>query len=116
MTADDKTGSFQCRRCGTCCQWEGAVRVSEQEINLIAGFLQIEVTEFIRDFTCLTPDRKSLSLLEKEDGSCLYYDDEQKCCRINPVKPKQCRDFPLLWNFPGWETLCRGAEPEKHKR
>jgi len=23
------------------------------------------------------------------------------------VKPQQCRDFPNLWNFPGFEETCR---------
>ena len=31
-------------------------------------------------------------------------------CRINPVKPRQCRDFPNKWNFPGWRELCRAQE------
>ena len=26
---------------------------------------------------------------------------------------KQCRDFPLVWNFPGWEKLCAGAQTER---
>ena len=65
--------AFQCRRCGACCKWEGPVRVTEQEIDAIADYLGIELQRFIRDYTYLTPDRRSLSLLEKEDGSCFYY-------------------------------------------
>ena len=34
-------------------------------------------------------------------------------CRINPVKPRQCRDFPNKCNFPGWRDLCRAREVEK---
>jgi hypothetical protein len=26
---------------------------------------------------------------------------------VQPVKPQQCRDFPNLWNFPGFEQTCR---------
>jgi hypothetical protein len=26
------------------------------------------------------------------------------------VKPQQCRDFPNLWSFPGFEKVCR-AKP-----
>lgn len=100
---------FQCARCGACCRWEGPVRVTDEEINAIAAFLGIAPEDFIRGFTYLTPDRRGLSLLEKEDGSCLYYDEEAHRCLINDVKPKQCRDFPLQWNFPGWEKLCKGA-------
>ena len=101
--------NFHCARCGACCRWEGPVRVSEQEIDLIAGYLKIPVQDFIRDHTVLAPDRRSLSLKEKPDGSCFYYDNAAHCCRIQAVKPRQCRDFPLRWNFPGWEKLCAGA-------
>jgi hypothetical protein len=27
-------------------------------------------------------------------------------CRIHEVKPAQCRGFPNVWNFPGWEKEC----------
>ena len=108
--------SFHCIRCGACCKWEGPVRVSDREIDRIADFLGIDLQRFIREYTRLTSDRRSLSLLEKEDGSCLYYDDAEKACRINPVKPKQCRDFPLRWNFPSWRRFCAGAAAlEKRK-
>ena len=33
------------------------------------------------------------------------------------AKPRQCRNFPLVWNFPGWEKECAGsgeAGEEKH--
>ena len=103
---------FQCVRCGACCRWEGPVRVSDREIDEIAGFLKIPVRDFIRDHTVLAPDRRSLSLKEKPDGSCCYYDETAHGCRIQPVKPRQCRDFPLLWNFPGWEKLCAGAKAD----
>ncbi|MBR2439258.1 MAG: YkgJ family cysteine cluster protein [Lentisphaeria bacterium] len=102
--------SFQCKRCGICCKWEGPVRVSEQEISKIAAFLNIPEDEFIRNHTVLAPDRRSLSLMEKEDGSCVYYDDEAKACILQSVKPQQCKDFPKKWNFPGWDNLCEGGK------
>jgi len=40
---------FRCRRCGTCCKWEGPVRVSQEEIARIAEFLHIDVQEFINN-------------------------------------------------------------------
>ena len=104
--------AHHCIRCGACCRWEGPVRVSEQEIDAIAGYLNIPVQDFIRDHTVLTADRRSLSLMENPDGSCCYYDSKKHLCMIQTVKPKQCRDFPEKWNFPGWEQLCAGARRE----
>lgn len=103
---------FQCRRCGNCCRWPGPVRVNEKEIEAIAGFLNLDFNDFIQHYTRLTADRRSLSLLEKPDGSCLYLDESGAipACGIEKVKPKQCRNFPEKWNFPGWENECEGAK------
>ncbi len=35
-----------------------------------------------------------------------FFLDENDCA-VQPVKPKQCRDFPNLWNFPGFEKVCQ---------
>ena len=104
---------FQCKRCGLCCKWEGPVRVSENEIRAIAEFLHIPQEEFIQNHTVLAPDRRSLSLMEKQDGSCIYYDDQEKACILQSVKPQQCKDFPKTWNFPGWDDLCEGGKALK---
>ncbi len=101
---------FKCVRCGACCEWEGPVRVDEEEIIAIAAFLHMDEGDFIAERTYLTDDRRSLSLMEKPDGSCEFYDRAGKSCLINPVKPKQCASFPKSWNFPGWETRCAGAK------
>ena len=50
-------------------------------------------------------DRRALVLQEKADGSCVFLDGDD--CSVQPVKPQQCRDFPNLWNFPGFEKTCR---------
>ncbi|MEA4862799.1 MAG: YkgJ family cysteine cluster protein [Victivallaceae bacterium] len=99
--------SFRCVRCGNCCRWYGPVRVDASEIADISAFLELLEADFIRDHTTLTADRRGLSLLEKSDGSCEYFSEEAGCL-IQPVKPRQCRDFPLKWNFPGWENECGG--------
>jgi hypothetical protein len=31
-------------------------------------------------------------------------------CRIQPVKPVQCRGFPNEWRFPGWREMCEAIE------
>ena len=39
---------------------------------------------------------------------------------MQPVKPQQCRDFPNLWNFPGFEKVCHAVPrlvgPEEYRR
>ena len=117
MISGNRSGmkKFICRRCGNCCRWKGCVKVKEKEVDLIAAFLGLPVEDFIDKYTRLTPDRMHLSLLEKEDGSCQWLSEENglPTCLIDPVKPVQCRDFPLKWNFPNWQTKCGGTIAEE---
>lgn len=100
---------FECKRCGNCCKWHGFVRLKDAEIDKIASFLEMSVADFLDEYTVLTPDRRSLSLTERENGECCFFDAESSLCIIQPVKPQQCIDFPLRWNFDGWENECEGA-------
>jgi len=109
-------GDFHCLRCGKCCRWKGLVKVTDAEADAIAAFLKMGPRAFIETLTRLSPDRTTLSLLEKEDGSCYFYDEELRICRIQPVKPGQCRAFPFSWNFPGWEEVCEGGIRMKAER
>ena len=98
---------FICRRCGACCRVPGPVRVTAEEIDRIAAHLGLPPARFIAEHTVLTADRRSLTLLERADGACEFLDDVIGC-RLQDVKPRQCREFPLGWHFPGYEKICRG--------
>lgn len=111
MLMDKKNDNlFKCTRCGTCCQWAGYVRLKDNEIVQIAEFLDMELRDFTNKYTILTDDRQNLSLIEKDDGSCIFLNQDPPECEINQVKPLQCRNFPLIWNFEGWEKLCQGKK------
>ena len=85
--------------------------VELSEIDAIADFLKMAPGEFVERYTRLTADRSGLSLIEKDDGSCVFLEASRPpACRIEAVKPRQCRDFPEKWNFPGWEKECAGGE------
>ena len=92
--------------CGACCRIkDGIVRVSDAEIARIAAFLGMDETEFIERETEVAPDRKSLVLKNRPDGSCAYL-TEDNLCRINPVKPDKCRTFPFEWTNPDSSEVC----------
>ena len=99
---------YQCDRCTVCCKWPGDVRVEDDEVEAIASFLGVKTQDFIDQWTRLRTNRSGLSLIEKENHECVMLDG--KDCRINPVKPRQCRGFPNQWNFPGWQEVCQ-AKP-----
>ena len=66
--------------------------------------------EFIERYTRLRDDRRGLALVEKPNGECVFLSGND--CSVQPVKPQQCRDFPNLWNFPGFEKICRAVPRE----
>ena len=105
------SADFRCRRCGACCRWPGCVKLAPGEPERIADALGLAAEEFYEKFTRLAPDRSCLSLIEDRSGHCVFLGEDGdglSLCRIEAVKPRQCRDFPLRWNFPGWEKLCSG--------
>ena len=79
--------------------------MDDGEIARLAAFKGMGEVEFIQRFTRLTKDRHGLSLEEKPGGECVFFDGGD--CSVQLVKPKQCRDFPNLWNFPSFEKTCR---------
>lgn len=96
---------YQCTRCGACCKWPGDVCIEESEIPAMAAHLGISVEQFIADYCCLRKNRQGLSIMENNEGACIML--ENNACRINSVKPVQCREFPNGWNFPGWREQCK---------
>ena len=109
---------YECNRCTACCRWPGQVSLVPEQIATIAAFLGITEPEFIEQFTRLNRTRPGLALQDQADGSCIFLEGGD--CRIQPVKPQQCREFPNLWNFPGFERACRArpveVTPEDWKR
>ncbi len=103
-----KVSAFKCKRCGSCCQWPGYVRIKEDEPDRIAGFLNMDPGEFIREYTVMTLDRQDLSLMENKNGSCVFYSDNPAKCKIYKVRPLQCEKFPANWDFPDWKDFCKG--------
>jgi hypothetical protein len=86
------------------------VRLTDAEITRLAAFKGLSESDFIQRFTRLRWDRGGLALQEQPDGACVFLEGEN--CAVQPVKPQQCRDFPNLWNFPGFEQTCRAFPRE----
>lgn len=100
----DPAGRYVCQRCTACCRWPGQVRLCEDEIRDLALHLGLDEHAFIQRYARLRPDRRGLALEERPDGACIFLDGQD--CRVQAVKPRQCREFPNGWRFPGWENVC----------
>ncbi len=100
----------QCRCCGACCRVpDGIVRVSDAEISRIAAYLGMDEARFIESECDLAPDRRGLVLKSRPDGACVYLTDDN-LCRVNDVKPDQCRTFPREWRNPDSAVVCEGLK------
>lgn len=115
MNSTGDNVNFKCIRCGNCCKWPGYVRISETEIAQIAAYLGLAAHDFTAEYAVLTSDRRGLSLKETDRHVCIFY-EEPPACKIEPVKPAQCRGFPLKWNFKNWEQECGAAVGNKLKQ
>ena len=108
----------ECQRCTACCRWPGEVRLTDAEISRLADFKNLSEFDFIQQYTRLRQDRRCLGLQDKPNGECIFLQGND--CSVQPVKPQQCRDFPNLWNFPGFEKICRAVpkmvDDEEYKR
>jgi Fe-S-cluster containining protein len=101
---------YECERCTACCRWPGEVRLDEGEISRISAFLGLPEIAFIQKYTRVTQDRRGLVLEDKPNGECIFLNGND--CSVQPVKPRQCREFPNLWNFPGFEKVCHAIPHE----
>jgi len=87
---------FECTQCGNCCTGApGVVWVTDDEIERIAEHLEKPLGEIRLMHT--RPYRGGVSLTEFANGDCTFLDPETRRCRIYPVRPKQCRNWPF-WN------------------
>jgi len=112
VLSDEDLRQFECQRCGGCCLIRGAVRVSESEMAQMAEYLRISVAEFCERCTIKIPltDREIVILRDHPGTTRCMFLDEHSLCVIHPVKPRQCRQFPLGWRDPSSFFYCVGLQ------
>ncbi len=93
---------FTCTMCGDCCTGDpGHVWVNDDDLAAIAGH-RGETVEQVRGLYTRQAHR-GLTLREKANGDCVFY-DRQTGCTIYPVRPPQCRTWPF------WHSNVRSPE------
>jgi Fe-S-cluster containining protein len=90
--SDPSRPVFQCQQCGECCRGKGGIILTETEIVNLAKFLHLTVEDFRRQY--VEPSALGPSLRINADGVCILNQDG--LCRVHPVKPRICRDWPFL--------------------
>ena len=84
---------FDCKQCGQCCQGFGGTYVSPREIEAIAAFCKMDSKRFVNSYCRLSGTKPVIA--QGRDGFCVFF-DTQKLCRIHPVKPRMCKDWPFI--------------------
>jgi uncharacterized protein len=106
---------FTCTQCGNCCTGApGVVWVTDEEIAQIAELRGTSVEDLRKERTRLVEGR--VSLTERKNGDCTFFDSESRRCTIYSARPAQCRTWPFwnsnLENREAWKMTqqsCPGA-------
>ena len=101
---------FECTGCGDCCTGApGYVWVSDEEIAELAQALDLPVATFEARFLRRVDNRKSL--IELQQGDCVFFDRQSRKCRVYEHRPLQCRTWPFwqsnLRSPAMWEAVAR---------
>jgi hypothetical protein len=84
---------FQCRQCGDCCSGRGGIFVKPFEVEEMAALLSLPVEEFSRLY--VEASAMGPRLVIADNGFCVFM-MEGSLCRVHPVKPFICRQWPFL--------------------
>jgi len=95
---------FQCQPgCTNCCNVQGYVYLTEENLLQAARYLGLAPEEFERKYVYRT--RRLLRLRKPRNSQCHFL--LESGCSIHPAKPTQCRLFPF------WPELVKSAHAWK---
>ncbi|WP_027368132.1 YkgJ family cysteine cluster protein [Desulfocurvibacter africanus] len=108
--------AFECRRCGHCCEGQGGIILTEQDVERLRTHLGLAREEFLTMAVEFKSDRNRLRT--GPDGYCIYYRQDLHGCGIHPARPDICRAWPFfrgnLLDRLSWEMVqdyCPGVNP-----
>ncbi|MEO8025582.1 MAG: YkgJ family cysteine cluster protein [Bryobacteraceae bacterium] len=84
---------IDCTVCANCCK-HTRVAVSSDEMEALAGKLEITRLEVMQRFTVRDPRDSTKTVLSQKRDACVFLIDN--LCSVYEARPKACRDFPNL--------------------
>jgi uncharacterized protein len=100
---------FKCTGCGDCCTGApGYVWVNKTDIAALAAEVGIDTSEFESRYVRQIGVRKSL--VEYDNGDCVFFDGKTRKCGVYAARPRQCRTWPF-WDSnirtpDSWAATC----------
>jgi uncharacterized protein len=83
--------AFTCIRCGNCCQGEGGIVLTHQDIDRLCAYLHLDRDALISEYVECVSDK--LRLRTSSAGWCIFFKDG---CAVHPAKPAVCRAWPFF--------------------
>jgi Fe-S-cluster containining protein len=104
---------FECQTgCTKCCEQQGFVYLTEDDIPRLAGFLKVSVEAFEQRYVYRTRNQRRLRV--PRHAQCEFLKDGG--CSVHAAKPLQCAAFPfwpgLVGNKKNWRLTgewCLGV-------
>jgi Fe-S-cluster containining protein len=104
---------FECQTgCTKCCEQQGFVYLTEDDIPRLAGFLKVSVDAFEQRYVYRTRNQRRLRV--PRHAQCEFLKDGG--CSVHAAKPLQCAAFPfwpgLVGNKKNWRLTgewCPGV-------
>ncbi len=95
---------FECQSgCTKCCEQQGFVYLTEEDIPRLAAYLHLDVPAFESRYVYRTKNLRRLRV--PRHAQCEFLKDGG--CSVHPAKPTQCRAFPfwpeLVGNTKNWK-------------
>jgi Fe-S-cluster containining protein len=88
--------AFTCTQCGNCCTGApGVVWVTDEELAQMAAVRGEPLEKLRREHTRVVGGR--VSLTERSNGDCTFFDPQTRHCTVYNARPAQCRTWPF-WN------------------
>lgn len=100
---------FECTQCGDCCTGApGFVWVNKAEIEALAEEVGLSVADFEAKYVRKVGIRKSL--IEYDNGDCVFFDTAARKCSVYNGRPQQCRTWPFwqsnVASEKAWNETC----------
>jgi Fe-S-cluster containining protein len=88
----DLSVRFECQSgCTKCCEQQGFVYLTEDDIVRLAAFLQLTAAEFEHKFVYRTKNLRRLRV--PSHAQCIFL--KSGGCSVHAAKPLQCQTFPF---------------------
>ena len=91
---DRKSMPFECTACGRCCQTEGDVYLSPEDIQKASQVLELTPYDFVQEYASHTlgpsnefDETRTWVRLREEGQSCVFLGDDGKRCSIYEARP-----------------------------